>query len=29
LLMGDMANPIEHKEQLVYEVAHFQTRSYK
>ena len=26
---GDMANPIEHKEQLEYEVAHFQTRSYK
>jgi succinate dehydrogenase / fumarate reductase flavoprotein subunit len=26
---GDMGNPIEHKEQLVYEVAHFQTRSYK
>jgi succinate dehydrogenase / fumarate reductase flavoprotein subunit len=26
---GDPANPIEHKEQLVYEVAHFQTRSYK
>ena len=26
---GDMANPIEHKEQLEYEVVHFQTRSYK
>jgi succinate dehydrogenase / fumarate reductase flavoprotein subunit len=26
---GDMANPIEHKEQLEYEVVKFQTRSYK
>jgi succinate dehydrogenase / fumarate reductase, flavoprotein subunit len=26
---GDMGNPIEHKEQLEYEVAKFQTRSYK
>jgi succinate dehydrogenase / fumarate reductase flavoprotein subunit len=26
---GDPANPVEHKEPLVYEVAHFQTRSYK
>ena len=26
---GDPLAPVEHKEQLVYEVAHFQTRSYK
>jgi succinate dehydrogenase / fumarate reductase flavoprotein subunit len=26
---GDMANPIEHREPLEYEVMHFQTRSYK
>ncbi len=26
---GDMANPIEHREQLEYEVVQFQTRSYK
>jgi succinate dehydrogenase / fumarate reductase flavoprotein subunit len=26
---GDMANPIEHREPLEYEVVQFQTRSYK